>query len=68
MVKLTPQEQKAFVRAEPEVFQPCSGAWGRRGCTHVRLPVATQDVVHSALLAAWRSTAPKRLSRQFAAD
>jgi hypothetical protein len=66
MVKLTPQEQKAFVRAEPEVFQPCSGAWGRRGCTNVRLLVATQEVVHSALLAAWRNTAPKRLSQQFA--
>ncbi len=65
MVKLTPQEQTAFVRSEPEIFQPVSGAWGARGCTKVRLAKATQDAVRRALIAAWRSTAPKRLAQQF---
>lgn len=37
MVKLTPLEQEMLVKAQPEVFNPCSGAWGRRGCTNVRL-------------------------------
>ena len=65
MVKLTPQQQEACVRAEPEVFQPVEGAWGGRGCTYVRLVAATDSVVRPALVAAWRSTAPKRLSQQF---
>ena len=37
MVKLTPNQQEPLVRGEPEVFQPASGAWGRRGATIVRL-------------------------------
>ena len=29
MVKLTPEQQRAFIEKGPEVFKPCSGAWGR---------------------------------------
>jgi len=61
MVKLTPKEQKAFVRAEPVVFEPIKGAWGVRGCTKVCLEEATASVVRPALVAAWRNTAPKGL-------
>ena len=64
MVKLTPDQQEEFVWTEPEVFQPCNGAWGRRGCTNVRLVAATQGVVRRALLAAWRNTAPKGIAQQ----
>ena len=35
MVKLTPDEQRAFMRDHPDVFEPSSGAWGRQGCTTV---------------------------------
>jgi len=61
MVKLTPQEQASLIRAEPDVFQPASGAWGRRGCTIIRLRAAKELTVKHALIAAWRNTAPKRL-------
>jgi hypothetical protein len=61
MVKLTADQQVSFVRTEPEVFQPASGAWGRRGCTIVRLCDADESIVRLALIAAWRNTAPKRL-------
>ncbi len=37
MVKLTPEQQEEFVRAEPEVFEPVKGGWGRGGATSVRL-------------------------------
>jgi hypothetical protein len=53
-----------FVRTEPNVFQPVNGAWGRRGCTYVRLEAASEPSVRQALLAAWRNTAPKRLAQQ----
>ncbi len=65
MVKLTPQEQAAFVQAKPEVFEPVNGAWGARGCTKVRLLPATEGAVRRALVAAWRNTATKRLAQQF---
>ena len=35
MVKLTPEQQRTFIRKAPAVFKPCSGAWGRQGCTNV---------------------------------
>ena len=45
MVKLTPAEQAAFVRDEPDVFQPFDGAWGRRGSTRVLLDNARPSIV-----------------------
>jgi hypothetical protein len=64
MVKLTSEDQAVFVRTEPKVFRPVNGAWGRRGCTYVRLEAATEPSVRQALVAAWRKTAPKRLAGQ----
>ena len=61
MVKLTPGEQPTFLAAQPEVFHPASGAWGRRGCTIVQLKKAKKSLVKEALAIAWRSTAPPRL-------
>ena len=40
MVKLTPEQQRTFMEGAPEVFQPCSGAWGRQGATNVHLGAA----------------------------
>jgi hypothetical protein len=68
MVKLTPEAQAVFLRTEPDVFKPASGAWGRQGCTMVCLEQATEAAVRQALIAAWRNTAPKRLARQFESD
>jgi len=64
MVKLTPAEQKSFIRDEPKAFQPFAGAWGKRGCTKVLLRVANELTVQQAITAAWRNTAPKRLLRE----
>jgi hypothetical protein len=63
VVKLTPDEQKDFVRNGPRVFQPVKGAWGRRGSTSVHLPAAKIGIVREAIGAAWRNTAPKRLAQ-----
>ena len=63
MVKLSPDEQKEFVRTSPGVFTPVKGAWGRQGATNINLPAATINIVREALTAAWRNTAPKRLSK-----
>src|SRR5271168_471181 len=65
MVKLFPDQQKDFVRAEPEVFAPVNGLWGRRGATYVRLKIAKKGSVRRALAAAWRNTAPKGLAEKF---
>jgi hypothetical protein len=57
MVKLTPEQQADFVRRSPAVFSPESGAWGRQGCTAVRLPAADEETVGEALTLARRHNA-----------
>ena len=64
MVKLSPDEQKEFVASNPGVFTTAKGAWGRQGSTIVYLSAATIDIVREALTAAWRNTAPKRVSNR----
>src|SRR5262245_1082789 len=61
MVKLTPEQQAALVDAEPTVFVPVKGGWGRRGATSVRLQTATPRAVGPALEIAWRNMAPAAL-------
>jgi hypothetical protein len=67
MVKLTPEQQEEFVGAEPEVFEPVSGGWGRGGATSVRLKSATKAILRPAMAAAWCNAAPKKLAREFEA-
>jgi len=61
MVKLTPEQQTALVEAEPTVFLPVKGGWGRRGATNVRLRAATARTLAPALEIAWRNVAPVAL-------
>jgi hypothetical protein len=65
MVKLTPAQQTSFMKAEPTVFVPVPGGWGRGGATHVRLKAAKKAGVLKALATAWRNTAPKKLAAEF---
>ena len=61
MVRLTPTQQEEFVAAHPAAFAPVAGAWGRQGCTNVRLSKASKLALKSAILAAWRNRAPHEL-------
>src|SRR5271163_1031642 len=53
-LKLTPEQQAAFVEELPEVFVPIAGGWGRMGMTHVRLAAAKEEVLAGALHTAWK--------------
>jgi hypothetical protein len=61
MLKLTPEQQRRFVRDTPKVFVPVKGAWGKQGCTNVCLKLATKALVSTALVTAWRNRAPEEL-------
>ncbi|MBS0376868.1 MAG: MmcQ/YjbR family DNA-binding protein [Proteobacteria bacterium] len=63
MVKLTPAQQRALVRAHPAVFRPVKGGWGLKGATNVKLRAATVAVLRPALEAAWNNSAPAALAR-----
>jgi YjbR protein len=59
MVKLMPEEQEEFLRTSPKMFVPSSGAWGRQGCTNVRLEAADKATVRAAMNLAWQQAISK---------
>jgi hypothetical protein len=59
MVKLTPEQQRAFMKKAPKVFKPCSGAWGRQGYTNVYHTAAKGSTVRPALDAAAKNVASR---------
>jgi len=63
VLKLTSDQQEALVSAEPAVYVPVPGGWGRRGATLVKLRAARTASLRTALAAAWGNVAPKRLLR-----
>ena len=64
MVKLTPEQQQGFVRDLPAVFKPEAGAWGRQGCTAVRLDKVDEEALGEALTLAWRNVAEEEIQRR----
>jgi hypothetical protein len=60
MVKLTPEQQRQFVRAHADAFEPSSGAWGRNGSTSVKLEAVDEETLGEAMTLAWQNTASKR--------
>jgi hypothetical protein len=59
MVKLALDNQRKFIQCHPSVFEPVSGGWGRKGCTHVYLENADEETVRSAMTAASQNTVEK---------
>ena len=59
MVKLTPEQRRGSIEKAPEVFKPCSGAWGRAGATNVYLACAKASLVHAALDTAAKNVASR---------
>jgi hypothetical protein len=55
MVKLTPDQQQIFLRDHPNTFAPENGAWGRQGCTRVRLKDVDTEVLGEAMTLAWQA-------------
>lgn len=60
VVKLTVEQQEMLVDAEPSIFAPVPGGWGRKGWTSIHLEPADEKTVQSALMTAWRNVAPEK--------
>ncbi len=60
MVKLAPEEQRQFMREYPKMFEPSSGAWGRQGCTDVKLAAANRATIRGAMVLAWEAVLAKK--------
>jgi hypothetical protein len=59
MVKLPPDQQQRFVGDRPETFVPENGAWGRQGCTRVRLAAVDEETLGEAMTLAWQTASLK---------
>jgi hypothetical protein len=57
---LTPEQQDEWMRSEPGLFVPCSGAWGERGCTQVKLKSAKVGMMRKAVKMAWENRVGKK--------
>jgi len=55
MVKLTPDQQRMLVDAEPAMFVAVKGSWGLRGATQLRLSATDPTTARSALAMAWQN-------------
>jgi hypothetical protein len=55
MLKVTPGEQAVLLRDHPQTFEPSAGAWGRQGCTNVKLATADRRAVRAAARLAWEA-------------
>ena len=64
MVSLTPDQQRAVVRAHPEAFVAVKGKWGEQGSTNVRLEAVDQETLGEALTLAWQNTVAKGTARR----
>ncbi len=67
MVVLTPGHQEQFVREHPDAFEPESGAWGRQGCTRVRLSAVDEEALGEAMTLAWQNVVRKGTARRSSA-
>jgi len=63
-LKLTVEQQSAFIEELPKIFLPVHGGWGRGGMTHIRLADAPEDVLAGALQAAWKLRADRNTISQ----
>ena len=60
VLKLTPEQQAAFVAELPEVFEPVQGGWGRMGMTYIVLDRVDEATMRGALTTAHRNIEAKR--------
>ena len=63
IVKLTREQQEMMCAAEPAVFAPEPGHWGRLGWTRLAVDAVDEVTARGALWTAWRNVAPKALAK-----
>ncbi len=64
VLKLTVEQQAAFVAELPEVFEPVHGGWGRTGMTYVVLDRADDETMRGGLVTAHRNVEQKQMAKR----
>ena len=64
VLKLSPDEQQLVMATSSGMFEPIKGSWGLKGWTRIALDRADAETARHAMAMAWRSVAPKTLTRR----
>ena len=64
VLKLTTEQQTAFIADQPHIFSPVHGGWGRKGMTLIHLKEADEAVMIGALKIAYTNVQEKQLQKK----
>ena len=60
VLKLTLEQQQAFITEQPQSFSPVQGGWGRMGMTFIHLDHADEALIAGALSTAYHNLQKKQ--------
>lgn len=64
VLKLTLDQQSAFVTDQPHIFSPVQGGWGRMGMTYIHLEEADESIMSGALKTAYQNLHAKQSQKK----
>src|ERR1700749_2546844 len=64
VLKLTLEQQAAFVTDQPHIFSPVHGGWGRMGMTFIHLDQADESIMAGALKTAYQNLHAKQTQKR----
>jgi hypothetical protein len=64
VLKLTTEQQQAFIAEQPEIFSPVQGGWGRMGMTYIHLKEADESIMAGALKIAYQNLQAKTIPKE----
>jgi len=64
VLKLTTEQQQAFIAEQPTIFSPVQGGWGRMGMTYIHLNQAGESIMAGALKTAFRNLQEKQSQKK----
>jgi hypothetical protein len=64
VLKLTVEQQEAFITDQPRLFSPVQGGWGRMGMTFIHLNEADESIMAGALKTAYQNLQEKQSQKK----
>jgi hypothetical protein len=64
VLKLTLDQQSAFIADQPHIFSPVQGGWGRMGMTFLHLDQADESIMAGALKTAYNNLKEKQSQKK----
>ena len=64
VLKLTPEQQRAFITEQPQSFSPVQGGWGRMGMTFIHLEHVDEALIAGALSTAYHNLQKKQFEKK----